>query len=56
MKTPSYETLEASNKSAPLFQDLFSYSADKSSEHDKCLKAMPLLYLLENLVILFSSL
>ena len=36
MKTPSYETLEASNKSALLFQGLLSYSADKSTEHGKC--------------------
>lgn len=36
MKTPSCETLEASNKSALLFQDLFCYGADKSTEHDKC--------------------
>lgn len=28
--------LEASNRSALLFQDLFSYSADKSTKHDKC--------------------
>lgn len=36
METPSLKVLEASNKSALLFQDLFSYSADKSTEHDKC--------------------
>lgn len=36
MKSPSYEMLEASNKIAFLFQDLFSYSADKSTEQDKC--------------------
>lgn len=35
MKTPSYEVLEASNKSALLFQDLLSSSADKSIEHAK---------------------
>lgn len=32
----TYEMLEASNKSALLFQGLFSYSADKSTEHDEC--------------------
>lgn len=36
MKTPSYKVLKASNKSALLFQDLFSYGADKSTQHDKC--------------------